>query len=145
MNVPLENPDPSAEFVGAKVAILRHSEILTILRDDIPTIPWPGHWDLPGGGREGEESSVECVLRETKEEIGVDLKEADLTWRSAWNSAGKTAWFFVAELPDFDVRCVHFGDEGQAWRMAEVTWFLSHNRHIPALAERLKYYLTCRA
>ena len=53
-------------FLGAKLAILVGDRIITILRDDIPTIPWPGHWDLPGGAREGAETPEETVLRELK-------------------------------------------------------------------------------
>ena len=56
-------------FLGAKLAILVHDRVVTILRDDIPTIPWPGCWDLPGGAREGVETPEETVLRELKAEL----------------------------------------------------------------------------
>ena len=58
-------------FLGAKLALLVGDRIVTILRDDIPTIPWPGHWDLPGGGREGDETPETCVLRELEEELAI--------------------------------------------------------------------------
>ena len=51
-------------FAGAKVALICGGDVLTYLRDDRPELPFPGCWDLPGGGREGEESAEACVLRE---------------------------------------------------------------------------------
>lgn len=51
----------SFDFSGAKIALLKDDQILSILRDDIPTIPFPNTWDLPGGGREGEETPFDCV------------------------------------------------------------------------------------
>ena len=51
----------SFEFSGCKIALLCDDKLLTILRDDISTIPWPNMWELPGGGREGEETPFECV------------------------------------------------------------------------------------
>ena len=36
-------------FSGAKLALFLGPDLLVILRDDRPDIPWPGRWDLPGG------------------------------------------------------------------------------------------------
>ena len=44
--------------------------LLMMLRDDIPTIPWPNCWDLPGGVLEAEESIEAAALREIREECG---------------------------------------------------------------------------
>lgn len=45
-------------FSGAKIALLCDGQLLTYQRDDKPGIPWPGLWDLPGGGRESDESPL---------------------------------------------------------------------------------------
>ena len=37
------------DFSGCKIALLHGDTILTILRDDISTIPYPNMWDFPGG------------------------------------------------------------------------------------------------
>ncbi len=42
----------SSDFHGAKLAVLSKGQVLAFLRDDRRDIPWPGMWDLPGGGRE---------------------------------------------------------------------------------------------
>src|SRR5664279_2177635 len=38
-------------------------------RDDLPDIPCPGKVGLFGGHREGEESYLECAIREVQEEL----------------------------------------------------------------------------
>ena len=54
-------------FHGAKLVLTCGDGLLLLLRDDIPTIQWPGHWDLPGGGREGDETPEACALRELED------------------------------------------------------------------------------
>jgi 8-oxo-dGTP pyrophosphatase MutT (NUDIX family) len=39
--------------------------------------PWSGHYAFPGGGVEAEEGLKEASWRETREEIGLQLKEVD--------------------------------------------------------------------
>lgn len=49
-------------------------QVLLLLRDDIPGIPYPNMWDLPGGHVEEGETPRECICREIKEEMGLDLE-----------------------------------------------------------------------
>ncbi len=50
-------------------------ELLLYLRDNKPGIPFPEHWDLIGGHVEDGETPEQALMRETKEELGIDLKE----------------------------------------------------------------------
>ena len=59
----MELLDQQLDYTGCKIALIRDGRILTILRDDKPTIPWPNTWELPGGGREGDETPFECAAR----------------------------------------------------------------------------------
>ena len=48
-------------------------EILLLLRDNLPHIPYPNMWDLPGGHVENNESPEGCIIREMKEELNITL------------------------------------------------------------------------
>jgi 8-oxo-dGTP pyrophosphatase MutT (NUDIX family) len=49
-------------------------DILLIERSTSPTDPWSGHMALPGGRREGQEEAMDTAIRETQEEVGIDLE-----------------------------------------------------------------------
>jgi 8-oxo-dGTP diphosphatase len=60
---------------GASIVLLNsRGEVLLCLRDDRPEIPYPGRWDLLGGHVEPDETPLECIVREIREEIGYDSK-----------------------------------------------------------------------
>ncbi|AUT00608.1 NUDIX hydrolase [Nostoc sp. CENA543] len=62
------------EQVHVAIAILyRDNKFLMQLRDDIPNIPYPGHWALFGGHIEPGETPAEAVQREILEEIAYKL------------------------------------------------------------------------
>lgn len=120
-------------FHGAKLFLTQGDRLLTYLRDDRPDIPFPAHWDLPGGGREGQESPVACALRELHEEFGLTLPPARLTGRSfpSVQGPGMMSWLFSGCLTPQEIAAIRFGDEGQRWQMMPVATFLAHPRAIP--------------
>ncbi|MBE3637858.1 NUDIX hydrolase [Mangrovicoccus algicola] len=132
-----------AEFAGAKLALFIGDRLLVCLRDDIATIPFPGQWDFPGGGREGRESPEATALRETREEFGLVLDPGDLARPLAHRSheQGWLNWFFVAHLPATAEAAIRFGDEGQCWRLIPPRAYLRNPRRIPHLAALLADYL----
>ncbi len=52
----------------------QYCQILLLLRDNIPTIPFPGMWDLPGGHVEHGETPYAAIAREMNEEMGITLE-----------------------------------------------------------------------
>ncbi|MDO9576919.1 MAG: NUDIX domain-containing protein [Candidatus Cloacimonadales bacterium] len=50
------------------------NQVLLFLRDDKPDLPYRNMWDVPGGHVEPDETPEECIVREMKEEIDLDLK-----------------------------------------------------------------------
>ena len=53
-------------------------KILLLLRDDLPSIPYPDMWDVPGGHVEKNERPEQCIVREMKEEMNLTLDEFEL-------------------------------------------------------------------
>ena len=136
------------EFSGCKIALLCDDKLLTILRDNISSIPWPNMWELPGGGREGEETPFECVRREVFEELCLKLEEADILWVKEYQgmlNPDKTSIFMVGTITQEEFASIVFGDEGQVYQMMDVSQFLSDEKVIPQLQSRLRDYLEVRA
>ncbi len=130
-----------SRFHGAKLALFLGNDLAVILRDERPDIPWPGHWDLPGGGREGRESPAACVLRELREELGLCLVESDLAYARAYHRDGLIFWFFAARMPAALADDIIFGAEGQLWQLMPVADYLSHTKAVPQFQTRLRDYL----
>ncbi|UXU75695.1 MULTISPECIES: NUDIX hydrolase [unclassified Paracoccus (in: a-proteobacteria)] len=109
-----------------------------ILRDDVPWIPFPGHWDLPGGGAEPGESPIDCALRELHEECGLRLTADRLRGRrfAPPDSPGPVSWMYLGRLAVHEVAAIRLGDEGQEWQMMPLHQFLSHPRAVPHLKRR---------
>ena len=136
---PLE-PWDGAPFHGAKAAVLIGDRLLVTLRDSRPGLPWAGHWDFPGGGRDGDESPEATLAREIDEELGLTLSDAPVLFRRRYPSfthPGATSWFFVLRFAPAAARDILFGDEGQAWMLIDPARYAGLTGAIPALADRL--------
>lgn len=136
------------EFSGCKIALICDDKLLTILRDDKASIPYPNMWELPGGGREGEETPFECVQREVFEELSLKLEETDIVWVKEYQGMldpEKTSIFMVGTITQEEFASITFGDEGQAYQMMDVRQFLSYEKVVPQLQDRLRDYLEERA
>ena len=133
-----------SDFTGCKIALFCGDKLLTILRDDKASIPWPNMWELPGGGREGDESPFECVAREVYEELGIHLNEDCLLWSKVYPSMlyeGRQSVFMVGQISQEQFDNITFGDEGQGYQLMNVEEFLSSSQVVPQLQERLRDYL----
>ena len=140
----MELLDKHLDFTGCKIALICDGRILTILRDDKPTIPYPNMWDLPGGGREGNETPFECVAREVYEELGIHLDEDCLLWSKIYPSVifkDKQSVFMVGQLRQEQFDNITFGDEGQGYKLMPIEEFLKSKQAVPQLQGRLRDYL----
>lgn len=132
-----------SDFTGCKIALFCGDRLLTILRDDKASIPWPNMWELPGGGREGDESPFECAEREVFEELGIHLTEYCLLWSKVYPSmlcADKQSVFLVGKLTQEQFDQIVFGDEGQTYKLMNVEEFLSSSQVVPQLQDRVRDY-----
>ena len=140
----MELLDSRMDFQGCKIALFCGDRILTILRDDKTTIPWPNMWELPGGGREGDESPFECAAREVYEELGIQLTEDCLLWSKVYPSIlyeGRQFVFMVGQLSQEQFDSITFGDEGQAYKLMSIEGFLNSKQAVPQLQGRLRDYV----
>jgi 8-oxo-dGTP diphosphatase len=67
-------PVPNLEAASV-IFVNRRGELLLRLRSDLPDLPFPAMWDLIGGAMEDGESAAAAAVRETQEEIGLDLTD----------------------------------------------------------------------
>jgi 8-oxo-dGTP diphosphatase len=131
-------------FSGAKIALLCGSRIVAYLRDEDAGIPFPGLWDLPGGGCEGGEGPVACALREVEEEFGLALDEDRILSLERYDSTrpgGPDTYFCVAQVTPSEVAAIRFGEEGQRWRLMAASEFVALGDAVPDMRSRLKRYL----
>lgn len=140
----MELMDKHLDFTGCKIALICDGRILTILRDDKPTIPWPNLWELPGGGREGDETPFECATREVYEELKIQLSKDDIIWSRIYPSMleeNKNSVFLVGKLTQEQFDSIVFGDEGQGYKLMPIEEFLKSKQAVPQLQGRLRDYL----
>ena len=133
------------DISGAKIILHCDGALITYLRDDKESIPFPAMWDLPGGGIEGAESPEDCALRETLEEFGLIIASHRITWGKKYPSvlqSGKFNWFFAAPVTPAEISQIQFGDEGQFWEMMPISAYITHANAVPHLQAQVRDFLT---
>jgi len=132
------------DFDGVKGALFFEDKMIVFLRDDKPGLLHSNLWDFPGGGREGNETSEECLIREVDEEFSIKLDPNQIVWEKeypAMHDSSLRGRFFVANITKEQVDGIEFGDEGQRWEFISVEDFFNHESFILPLKGRLQDYL----
>ncbi len=75
MSAPIDREFPSTPLVGVGAIVVQNSRVLLVRRG---TEPLKGHWTLPGGMLEVGESLTTGVVREVREETGLDVEPIEL-------------------------------------------------------------------
>ena len=131
-------------FSGTKVALLFEDKLVMQLRDNKPGLRFANMWDFPGGGRENEETPVECATREIEEELGITLPSASFIFQKeypAMHDPNLRAYFLVAQVSKAEVDSIKFGDEGQRWDLMDFDTFFVSEDVVPDLKGRFRDYL----
>lgn len=103
----------SPQPFGVNVAIIQDHRILLTLREDFEV------WCLPGGGMDLGESFGQAAQRETREELGLDVRLTSLVGlyaRPGWYGAGLYVALFAAEIAGGELRL-------QREEVLEARWF----------------------
>ena len=113
-----------AEMVKVTAAVMVHDEMLLIAKRK-PTARLPNLWELPGGKVECNETPVECLKREIKEEFDIEITVGEylgssiytydfgtielMAFRADWDSGDlilkdhdEIRWVFPHELDQFE-------------------------------------------
>lgn len=133
--------------VGASIALVTQTElgrcVLAVQRTDTPDIPYPGCWEVPGGGAEPGEPAVRCARREFFEETGIKVPEEALVWQSLRRTARGTMpqnAFFVAEMKFDTLPTLSLSNEAQAGCFMPIAAFCGHPQAVRGHAIRLADY-----
>jgi 8-oxo-dGTP diphosphatase len=132
------------DFGGAKAMLFIGSNIVAIRRDNNTNV-FPLMMDIPGGGREGEESPFDTLKREVFEELGIHLTKEDIIFSKRWPSMDNPSvetYFMVSKPLSVTKSDICFGDEGLGYFLMTPTEYLSLKDAIPAQKDRIKDYLS---
>lgn len=133
----------SIDFNGAKGLVFLGDKILTYRRDN-KTTNSPLCIDLPGGGREANESPFDTFKREVQEEFGIALQEDDIQFSCTIPSVmepDKKSYFVVTKPLKFSDSDVKFGNEGVEWLLMEPSEFIKRPDGIKRQQDRVTRYL----
>ncbi|HVJ62097.1 MAG TPA: Nudix family hydrolase [Tahibacter sp.] len=118
MNATLETA-PATDMIHVVAAALVDAEGRVLLAQRPPGKHLAGYWEFPGGKVEPDESPLAALRREIREEIGVDVGDAQRLIAIPWRYPGKTILLDVYRVDEF--HGVPHSCEGQPLKWVPLT------------------------
>lgn len=99
---------------GVKVVIFDHQNKILMVR----LTYYPNTWTFVGGGVDSKETPENAAKRESKEEVGIELKDIDFVTKLKFNFENKkdTVFVYKATVENTNVTIDHT-------EVAEAVWF----------------------
>lgn len=139
-----ENTFKKVDFNGAKGLVFIGDKIIVYRRDQKTDI-YPLFLDLPGGGREDDESPFDTFQREVKEEFGITIEKGDVYFSSTYQSGtdpSKESYFIVTKPLKLNTADVIFGNEGLEWFLMTPDEFIARPDGIKKQQKGVAKYLS---
>lgn len=135
-------------FHGVKGLVFIGEKMLVSRRDN-NTSDFPLHIDLPGGGKENNETPFEAFKREVKEEFGIEIEQSDIVYAKQYMSVmdiTKESYFIVVKPLNIKESDIIFGDEGLEFFFIKPEEYLKLSdgigRHQAKVAEYVEWVKT---
>ena len=88
------------DYYISVLGVVRRSDGKFLITQRVMTKEWaPGWWEIPGGAVKAGESSLEAVIREVREETGLDVsgKKGDISSLTIGRTRDRTTlWIYTA-------------------------------------------------
>lgn len=124
----------------AKITLFNEKGNLLLLRRSPTDKRHPGEWDIPGGAVEENESYIQAVIREIKEETGISLPargvEMMYTATTFYDNLSTVRFLFVAKVLDGQAINLSYEHDKHAWLPLEEA--LNQFKH-PVWVDGIKY------
>lgn len=138
-----DSAQPTVNRRGA-VAVIRDGEKVLIIRRSRHVVA-PGAYCFPGGGIEAGETEIEALVRELREELGVDTVAHRRLWSSVTPWQVELSWWLVRLAPQSmpvpapaEVESVHWHTLEEVAALPDL---LESNRHFLAALARGEFSL----
>lgn len=131
------------------IAVIRHSNgkyLLTMRTDPDPEDEYNNIWQLPGGGLEFGETIEECIKREAREELGINISPVQMIPNVYEAIRSKTTWHglllcYLCKMDDEKdtIQLNHESSEYKWYTVPEITTLNSfpETKNVIALAEKI--------
>lgn len=135
--------DNNVNFHGVKGLVFIKDKIV-VFRRDTKTTNFPLQVDLPGGGRENNESPFETFKREVMEEFGIYLEKDDVISSKKYQSVldpSKEAYFIITKSLNITEQDIVFGDEGLEYFLMTPQDYVNLNDGVKRQQNKVVEYL----
>lgn len=122
---------------GSKALVMLDHKFILVQRDNKPEILNPNKWNLPGGGIDEDETPIEALIRELREEIDLVPTTIEPMGTTTYLDGGAIVYRFAVRCTKEEYETIRLVSEGQ-----KLGWFTQKEALELDLSPHLRAYLT---